>query len=142
MPNKIIETRLGIFNYEEYPLISFEAKKIETAPSKLEIDDFLEKLDKILSITNGDYVFFLDARYAKWVSSEIREYFAIRIEILASKYINRSKGNYIYVPNILIFLLMKLLMSFVTPDVLVRISFNYKKLKDLALNNFQESVKS
>lgn len=127
--NKVFETKLGSLSYYHYPIIVFEAKKNKPEDvTKEYVDDFITKFKSIANMTKGPFVVFSDTTNASWLHSEVRDYFSIAVQLIEADYADRFKSNFVYVPNLLMYLLIKLISKFIAKQIPLHTSFNRNKL--------------
>lgn len=131
-------TKLGTICYENYPLIFFKKKKMDFV-LKSDVDDFLNKFRKVVNRFEGPFTVFSDGSNAKWVSSDVRDYFGVGIQVFEKEYQDRHLGNYIYVSSLPVFIMVKLISGFIKPSVPFTVGFNHDLLKAKAEDRLEQA---
>jgi len=138
MSRKIIDTKVALINYEEYPYIVIKANKLTTDIQKKDIDNFLIQLKNTFKATKGPFILFIDYKEVSWTNAEIRDYLGVSYQFLESQYLDRHKGNFIYVPNVSIFVMTKIIAGFISTGVKIATSFNKERLEKKARQKLKE----
>lgn len=136
--DEIIETKLASINIKEYPIILITSNEVPEIV-KADIDHFIKKYKMILDSTQGHYIAFTDAtKSVKKRTAENREYLGVSIQVLDSNYRDRHLGNYVFVPNVVIYGVIRLLTGFTSSGIKLRIGFNKGKLWQEALERIEK----
>jgi len=126
--SKIVKTRLCDIDISEFPLIILKVKKIDDLKEE-DLESFFEKLERIINESNDSFVLFIDATEGFWMETKLRDSLGVRMSYLAEEYTSRYKKIYIYVPNVMIFVLRKLVSGFLKPIIPMKVSFNKRNLR-------------
>ena len=139
--NKIVETKIATISTEKYPLILLKSKQVSEIHNT-DIDHLVTKYKTVLEGTKGHYVTYIDvSKSNKKYTAEARDYLGVSLQVLDSSYKDRHLGNFVFVPGIFMFFVIKMVSGFSKSEVKLTIGFNREKLMTKALSKLNKHNK-